>query len=229
MELMLVWRFIRKRWWIMLLPVVLVAFYAVPQLLRNEQGGVNRYTTSFSYSAAQEQSNLPDRDGDFQDVWLASEFVVNAFTDWVKSSSFRAEIADILNDDSLNLGALEVAADNSRSIGVVTFAYPDGAALEQIAGAAIEVLQTRSQAYFPHLGEAPAEVTILNEPVIVAVPPSLPNRVAPILQLGVAFFAGLMLALLVEYLDPTLRNAYELEALGLPTLASIPRHGGNRA
>jgi len=229
MELMLVWRFLRKRWWIILLPVVVVAFVAVPQLLRNEAVGGGGFTTSFRYSAAQEQSNLPDRDGDYQDVWLASEFVVNAFTDWVSSSTFRDEITAMLDDESINLGLLEIAADNSRSIGIVYLAYPDGEALQDIASAAMDVLQTRNQAYFPHLGDEPAEVTIIDAPVIQARPASLPNRFAPILQLGVALFAGLMLALLVEYLDPTLRTADELEAQGIPILATVPRHrGGGR-
>ncbi len=228
MELLLVWRFIRKRWWIMLLPVVIVAFFAVPQLLRNEQGAAGGFTTNFRYSAAQEQSNLPNREGDYQDVWLASEFVVNAFTDWVTSSTFREEVAALLDDEAIDLGLLGIAADNSRSIGIVYLSYPDDAALAQIADAAIQVLQTRNQAYFPHLGAEPAQVTILDEPVIVGVAPSLPNRFAPLLQLGVAFFAGLMLALLVEYLDPTLRSPDELDALGIPLLASVPRHRSSR-
>jgi len=39
---------------------------------------------------------------------------------------------------------------------------------------------------------------------------------------------GLLLALLVESLDPTLRSPDELDALGIPLLASVPRHRSSR-
>jgi capsular polysaccharide biosynthesis protein len=208
---------------LILIPVVIVAFVAVPDLIRNEQIGSGGYTTSFRYSAAQEQSNLPTRDGDYQDVWLASEFVVNAFTDWVRSSTFRQELQTLLGD-TVDLAPLGIASDNNRSIGVVIMSYPDRATLEQIASAAIVVLQTRNQAYFPHLGDAPAEVTLIDAPVVVPAPAPLTNRFAPVIKLGVALFVGLCLGLLAEYLDQTLRTADEVESAGLRVLASVPKH-----
>ena len=223
MELKLVMRMVLRRWWLMLTPVVIVAIFAIPDLIRNEQSGSGGYTTSFRYSAAQEQSNLPNRDGDYQDVWLASEFVVNAFTDWARSSTFRDELQVIVGAD-VDLSLLGIAADNNRSIGLVIMSYPDANTLAEIASAAIVVLQTRNQDYFPHLGDAPAEVTIVDAPVVVAAPPPLTNRFAPIIQLGVAAFAGLCLGLLVEYLDQTLRTEDEVEAQGLQVLASVPKH-----
>jgi capsular polysaccharide biosynthesis protein len=223
MELKLVARMLRRRWWLLLLPALVVAFFAVPDLIRNEQVGSGGFTTSFRYSAAQEQSNLPNRDGDYQDVWLASEFVVNAFTDWVRSSTFRDELQTIVGAD-VDLSLLGVAADNNRSIGLVIMSYPDGDKLARIANAAITVLQTRNEAYFPHLGDAPAEVTIIDAPVVVPAAPPLTNRFAPIIQIGVALFVGLCLALLAEYLDQTLRTEDEVESQGLRVLASVPKH-----
>ena len=223
MELKLVNRMLLRRWWLILLPAVIVALFAVPELIRNEQVGSGGFTTSFRYSAAQEQSNLPERDGDYQDVWLASEFVVNAFTDWVRSSTFRDELQSIVGAN-VDLSQLGIAADNNRSIGLVVMSYPDADTLARIADAAIVVLQTRNQAYFPHLGDAPAEVTIIDAPVVSPAPPPLTNRFAPVIQIGVALFVGLCLALLAEYLDQTLRTEDEVEAQGLKVLASVPKH-----
>jgi capsular polysaccharide biosynthesis protein len=223
MELKLVNRMLLRRWWLILLPAVIVALFAVPELIRNEQVGSGGFTTSFRYSAAQEQSNLPERDGDYQDVWLASEFVVNAFTDWVRSSTFRDELQNIVGAN-VDLSQLGIAADNNRSIGLVVMSYPDADTLARIADAAIVVLQTRNQAYFPHLGDAPAEVTIIDAPVVSPAPPPLTNRFAPVIQIGVALFVGLCLALLAEYLDQTLRTEDEVEAQGLKVLASVPKH-----
>lgn len=223
MELKLIIRMLLRRWWLMLIPVVIVAIFAVPDLIRNEQVGSGGFTTDFRYSAAQGQSNLPNRDGDYQDVWLASEFVVNAFTDWVRSSTFRDELQSIVGTE-IDLAQLGIAADNNRSIGLVDMSYPDGDILAQIANAAIIVLQTRNQAYFPHLGDAPAEVTIIDAPIVDAAPPPLTNRFAPVIQLGVALFIGFCIGLLAEYFDQTLRTEDEVEAQGLQVLASIPKH-----
>lgn len=221
-ELQLFWRVFVRRWWLMLIPVGIVALVAVPDLLASNQPAAGKFEATFQYSAAQESSNLPQRDGDFQDVWLASEFVVNAFTDWVRSSSFRAELADELAG-GVDLTGLEVIADNRRSIGVVIMRHPDDTALNAIAEAAITVLQTRNQAYFPHLGSEPAQVTIIDEPLAYRLPPALGDRFTPILQLALAAFAGLALGVIVEYLDPTLRTRDELEAQGVRVVATIPR------
>lgn len=222
MELIRVWRVVRRRWWLLAIPVGMVALVALPDLLRSEQAAAGGFQASFRYSAAQEQSNLPQREGDYQDVWLASEFVVNAFTDWVTTSTFRDELA-LLIGNAASLEGLVIVADNSRSIGLVQLYHPDEMALNEIARAATVVLQTRNHIYFPHLGEAPADVTILDAPVVVPQPAPLTNRFAPIFQLGVALLGGILLMLAAEYFDQTLRHPDELEAVGLPVRASIPK------
>jgi capsular polysaccharide biosynthesis protein len=45
----------------------------------------------------------------------------------------------------------------------------------------------------------------------------------PVIKIGLALVIGVALALLWHYLDPTIREAAELEALGLGVLAEIPR------
>jgi capsular polysaccharide biosynthesis protein len=46
----------------------------------------------------------------------------------------------------------------------------------------------------------------------------------PAIKLGLAVFVGVGLAFLWHYLDPTVHEAEELEALGWEVLARIPRH-----
>lgn len=222
MELKLIWRMLRRRWWLILIPVVIAAVLTIPQLLNRGSAVSGGFAASFKYSAAQQTSNLPNRDGDFQDVWLASEFVVNAFTDWVKSSSFRAELAAMVGD-SVDLSQLDIQADNDRSIGQVFLSHPDAEQLEAIASAAITILSTRNQDYFPHLGGEAAVVTLVDAPVVVPQQPSLPNRFAPLIQLGVALLGGIVLAVIAEYMDPMLHDQDELKALGLRVLSTVPR------
>jgi capsular polysaccharide biosynthesis protein len=220
MELMLILRVLLRRWWLVLIPTVVVAALVAPELLRSRGGG--GYTVTVRYSAAQVLQAVPvTRDGDYQDIWLASELTINALTDWVRSGSFINEIAARLKD--IDPSKIAVAADNKRSLGQLTLSYPDEAGLKAITAAALDILKTRSQNYFPQLGGQPAQVTILDVPTVVPAPPPITNRLAPVVKVLLGLLAGIGLAFLWEYLDPTLRRREQVEALGLPVVSSLPR------
>jgi capsular polysaccharide biosynthesis protein len=225
MELLLILRILLRRWWLIVIPVAVAAVFAVPDLLRDAPSNSGGYSTVIRYTASQVLEAIPGRDGDYQDVWLASELTVNAFTEWVRSSRFAEEVAQVSAENGLTIdpAVLSIQSDNERSIGQIFINWANEAELTAITNAAMMVLQTRSQNYFPQLGEVPAQVEILDDPRISPVPVSLPNRFRPLLQLGVALIGGIGLAFLVEYLDPTLRDRQALEALGLPIVATIPK------
>ncbi|MFW5692174.1 MAG: hypothetical protein ACOCX3_02360 [Chloroflexota bacterium] len=225
MELILIIRVLLRRWWIVLIPIVIVGVWVAPDLLATG-GESSGFTTTFRYTAGQDLDALPNREGDYQDVWLASELLVNAFTEWITSNRFAEEVAIAVAERGLemNPGALAIVADNERSVGQISLGWPQDEELVIIAAAVIDVLQNRNQAYFgPQLGNVPAEVTILDEPRIAPAPPPLTDRFGPLLRLALAAVLGVGLAFLVEYLDPTLRDRDELERLGLPIVGSIPR------
>ena len=125
-------RILRRRWWLAVIPI---ALSAIPALIGYFDGPA-QVTAGFSaqirYSAAQ-KLNLPQRDGDYQDVWLASELTVNALTEWVRSASFRDEIMAELADVETMMGTFGIAADNARSIGVIYLSHAQADALEAIA------------------------------------------------------------------------------------------------
>lgn len=220
MELMLVWRFFLRRWWLILVPTLIVGAISLPRLFSN--GASGGFTTAFKYSASQETSNVSPRDGDYQDVWLASEFVVNAFTEWVRSGSFRSEIALKL-DETVDLSTLGIVSDKARSIGVVQMSHPDSAQLERIATVAIDVLKTRNASYFPHLGGENATVTLLELPVISPAPAPIVNRFEPLFRIFLGMVAGLVLALVAEWTDRSIHDVEEVEWLGLRVLGKIPK------
>ena len=159
----------------------------------------------------------------YTDVWSASEYTVDALTDWVRSASFRSEMAQVLGEMQGALAGLQIAADNARSIGVVYLSHADHDSLGAIANAAVVVLSSRSHSYFPQFGGDPAQVTILEQPVVAASPPPLPSRLAPIIRLGVALLIGLALGVFAEFVDPTIYHQDALRRLGLPVLGSIPK------
>lgn len=224
MELTLLARVLFRRWWLVAAPLALSAALAIAGLIAQAPAAsAAGFSAQIKYSAAQELI-LPQRDGDYQDVWLASELTVNAFTDWVRSGSFRDEIVKWLADPALDMARLGIAADNARSIGVIYLGHSSAESLQRIAEAAMSVLGSRNQTYFPQLGGQPAQVTILDQPVVTPTPPPLTNRMAPILRVGIGLFVGLVLAYLAEYLDLRIHHKDDLQRLGLPVLGAIPRH-----
>lgn len=225
MELMQMARIILRRWWLVLIPVVIAGIWVAPDLLNRSPTAAGGFSTLIRYSAAQEYDALPPRDGDLQDLWLASELTVNALTAWVQTQSFRSEVAMKTAEAGLEIdpNALGIAADNERSVGKLELSWPDSAELEIIARAALDILQTRSGAYFPQMGSTAPDVTLLDTPQITPAPPPLTNRFAPFIRVGLGLLAGLGLAFLAHYLDPTLRRREDVETLGLPVLAHLPK------
>jgi capsular polysaccharide biosynthesis protein len=213
-----------RRWWLIAIPVIAAAALALPDMLAPgaQTGG---FSASIRYSAFQDISAIPRSEGDYQDLWLSSELLVNALTDWVRSSSFREEIAARLQAEGVafSAGALGTAADNERSVGQISFGYPDGPTLDAVVDAAIAVLQTRAADYFPQLGGQNASVTVLDRTAAAPAPPSLPNRFAPVLRIAVGLLAGLGLAALSLYLDPFVRRREDVASAGVPVIAALPK------
>lgn len=222
MEFAELFRVILRRWWLIVLPVVLAAVIAIPEFVRTSSAGQSGYNAQISYSAAQ-LFNLPDRGGDYTDVWLASEHTVDALTDWVRSSSFRKEIQSRLAESSTPLDSLQIAADNVRNVGAIYFSHRNSEALHTIVDAAMLVLTSRSQVYFPQLGGDSAQVTILDQSAVTAASTPLTNRLSPLVRLGLAFLLGLALAVFAEYVDQTIYHQDDLRRLGIPLLGSVPR------
>jgi len=215
-------RILLRRWWLIVLPIVLSAVIAIPELIGGGSEAPAGFTAEIRYSAAQ-KLYLPQLEGDYTDVWTASEYTVHALTDWVRSSSFRHEIDSVLGDAEVALGSLGVAANNVRSVGVVYLSHTQSESLRAIADAAVLVLTSRSQSYFPQLGGEPAQVTILQQPTITAPPPAVTNRLAPFIRLGIALMIGLAIAFFAEFVDPTIYHQDDLRRLGMPILASVPK------
>jgi capsular polysaccharide biosynthesis protein len=219
-DLVPVFRFVRRWWWLILLPALLIGAFTVATSL--SVGALPpTYSAQFKYTAAQVESNVTPRDGDYQDVWLASEYTVNAFTEWIRSSTFREEIQALV--PTANFGALGIETDNARSIGQVQMTYPDATTLQLIVDASLTVLETRNNVYFPHLGAQAAQVTLIDAPQITPVPPSLPNRFEPFIRIGIGLAIGILLALFFEFLDGSVRYPDDIERLGVKVVGKIPR------
>lgn len=224
METMAVVRMLLRRWYLVLLPVVVAGAIVAPELLARPTGSVG-YSVSIRYTAAQVLEAIPSRDGDYQDVWLASELTVDAFTEWVRHSRFleavRAELAAA--GETFPTDGLGIGSDNDKAVGSIEIGWHDPAQLAAISDAAVRVLRDRSGEIFPQLGGVDAQVELLDEPVVRASPPPIASRLGPVIKLIVALMGGIALALLAEYADPYVRRRSQLDDAALRVLAAVPR------
>lgn len=224
MELLQILNILLRRWWLVAIPLVIVAALTLPDLL-NRAPAAGGFSTLIQYSAAQSMEAIPRQEGDYQDIWRAAELTVDAFTDWVRGTAYAEEVAAVTEARgvTINPAALAVQADNEGAVGRLYLSWHNGDELAVIADAAIEVLQTRSAAYFAQLGGTPATVTILSRSPVTPTPPPIVDRFSPFVRIGIGLLAGVALALLAHYLDPMLRRREDVEALGLNVIASVPK------
>jgi capsular polysaccharide biosynthesis protein len=226
LELVQLARILLRRWWLILIPTAIAGASALPAILSPAPQAAGDYVVVINYSAAQSLEAIPRSEGDYQDIWLSSELTVNAFTDWVRGSRFKQEIISLMSAEgiTINPADLAIGADNERSVGRIYLYYSHPETLSLIATMAVQVMQTRNQAYFAQLGGEPATVTILDEISVTPNPPPIVDRFGPFVRVGLGLLAGIGLALLAHYLDPSLRRREDVELLGLPVISTIPKH-----
>ncbi len=226
MEFIFFVKVLLRRWWLVAIPAVIVGVWALPDLLPGGTAIDGGYTTTFRYTAGQQRDAFTSIEGDLQDVWEASYKLIESFTAWARTSSFKEEVVLFTAQAGLNIapGSLPIFPDNERAIGQITVSWGNEAELEVIARAVIGVLETRNADYFaPQLGGELAQVILLDEPNIVPAPPSLPSRLTPLIRLALGVLGGIGLAFFADYMDTSVRERHDLYRLGVKPFASIPR------
>src|SRR5204862_7177822 len=110
---------------------------------------------------------------------------VNNLATWMKSDSFAGEIASLLQNQgkTIDAGAIRnaIQSDSARSIMRLYLTWPDPDEIKQIAQAAIDVLRTKSQDYFPQLAAQRVMITPLDSISVVQQSAPITTRFAPLL------------------------------------------------
>lgn len=219
-----------RRWWLILLPVFVALVLVIPSL-PDSLNPPARYTVAMRFTAASpSDAALQDNSTTYEDSsyvpWLASEYVVVNFPQWVTSDSFAREVSIELAAQNITIDPDDVrsafAADSARSYLIIYVTWDDEAEIRAIANAAVTVLQTKNQTYFPQFSAYPAEVVAWDDVRVNTVAPSVTQRVNPFIRLAFAFAAGVALAAAVDFFDDTVRTSEEVTALGLDVLGSVP-------
>lgn len=229
MELYEYWQILRRHWW---LPVVLTVAVALISLLqlRPWQTPLPSYSASLRLLVGVQPAAAADTTAydPYFYAWQTSEYLVDDFTEVVRSDLFAQQVSNRLATQGLTIpaGAIQGSSATGKLHRILSLnlTWPNQEELEAISTAAIAELQENTPFYFRQLGTDNTIVTILDEPRITPVAPPLRQRLEFPLRIFLAFLAGLLLVFLLAYLDTTIHHRQELEALGLPVLGEIPRH-----
>jgi capsular polysaccharide biosynthesis protein len=218
------WRILRRRWLLVVIPAAVVlalglATYRRPPPLYNVGVRFIAGQAPSSGAATSDEERLAN--------WQTAEYIVDTLGQWVRGGQFAELVSQQLAQEGIAVPAPEiqagVTADNTRSILILYMNYGDPAVLEAMMNAGAAVLIERNALGLPQLGGEPAELVQLDRPIVNRVPAGILDQLDLPIRAGLALAAGIGLALLVDYLDPTVRGREELEKLGLEIVGVIPK------
>ncbi len=226
MELRTYWKILIRRWWLVVAPVA-IAVVAVYVAVSYAPPGTN-YQIVMRFTAGTPPAGLSE-DYDRYYSWLTSEYIANGLADAADGNIFAQAIASRLaktGHAEIIPAAIQgaIVTDNAQSILVVYLTWPDAEQSVAVAEAIIVEMTTNGAAYFPQLEGIEPAVRLQDTPTPIPLPPGLRAQLmGPAIKIGLALVVGVALAFLWHYLDPTIREATELEELELTVLAEIPR------
>ncbi len=228
MELREYWAILRRGWWIPLLLGLLVALLSIVQL-RPWQPTAPAYTASMRMlvgvlpAAAENVTTYYDPR---YYAWLTSEYLVDDFTEVVRSQLFAQNVSKRLTKQQITVpaGVIQGSAATGKQHRIITLSMGSGdeAQLRLMADAAAAELAQNAPLYFQQLGTDGAGVTLIDGPTISLVGPSARDQVELPLRVLLGLLVGVGIVFLLHYLDSSVREASELEAMGMAVLAQIP-------
>ncbi len=229
MELRQYGKIVRRHLWVViLLPLVaLVAGLLFP----SPSVPLYQATVRVTIGVAPPPNTSPTGE-DLYNYELASEYFADDFSEVVKSGAFAQDVSHRLSTQGVEVqpGAIQgftVAQKQHRILSII-ITWPDEEEVKAIAKATITALEEESHKYFPQLGIAGARLFVIDGPSIPGWTPvrlgaSLQERLDLPIRVVLGLIAGVGLAFLLDYLDDSIREVREVEALGIPVLGRIPK------
>ena len=229
MELREYLRVVLRYWWLVIALVVVVAvgssvFRGTPTL---------QYTAGVRFTIG--VNAPPASDGLGYDPILtafqASEYIRDDFVEVIQSDLFaddvNAQLAKMgISDAKVTKGNIFGAVEKQRRLMSMTITWNNAEQTQKIADAAVKNLSDNNAKYFAQLGTVGASVTVIDKPIVSVVQPSLRERLDIPIRIVLALFVGIALAFLLDYLDNSIRDTRDVEALGLRVVGEIPRGTG---
>jgi capsular polysaccharide biosynthesis protein len=226
MELVHYWRVIRRRWWLVASLVLVVGLLSA---IRYDWSPDATYACTFRFNVglAPVAPSGAEYQYDPLGVWTASEYLMDDLASAVRGRAFAERVAERVTEqmgiDGASLAGRFGAATEHRVL-TVSVGWGDAAQLGEIANAAVAVLQQEGAQFVGAAGSAQPVLRLIDPPTISPVGRSLRQKLDLPIRLGLAVVTGVAGAFLLDYLDASVRDQEEVEALGIQVLAQIPRH-----
>lgn len=223
MELRQLANIMRRRWLWVIIPAVVVLILGVVTY----RPAPPVYNAGVRFITAQPpapESELYDEQRYYN--WLTSEYIVNGLADWVRGGRFAELVSAYLASTGESIPPWEIqgaiAADNARSMLTISLTGSSTPRVAAMMDGVIAVLVEQNAAGLPQLNGQNAELVQLDTPSVNQVPGGLMGQLDLPLRVALAVAAGMGLGLLVEYLDPTVRQRRDIQHLELDVLGEIP-------
>ena len=115
MELKLILKILFRRWWLVILPPLIVAGYSITTYKAPAPTYATTLRFSVGYTPQTDASSLYDK---FYPAWLTSEYIAGGLSDWSRTGNFAQHVADTASLD----GQLITADEAAGSIAAWTIA-----------------------------------------------------------------------------------------------------------
>jgi capsular polysaccharide biosynthesis protein len=222
MELRRYWNIVLRRWWIIILLVLatLIATWVLSPAPATVYVASVRLTVGIQPEDGAGKFYTYDR----YYAWMAAEYLADDLSEVVRSQAFAQAVAERAGLP-IPAGAIAGAtmAGKTHRILTITVVWGDPDGARAIADGAVAELRENSDRYLAQLGSENAQVHVIDETTVAPVGGGLREKLDLPIRLGLALVAGGALAFLLDYLDDSVRDAAELEALGFTVLGQIPR------
>lgn len=225
MELLDYWRILRARWWV---PFLLALLTALASLLTYRARALTYAATIRFTIGVNADPNVIGTDPILA-AYQASEYIRDDFVEILQSQLFANDVNTALTSAAASSSPLKIskgniagAVEKQRRILSMTINWNNPDEAKRIADAAARTLETQNAKYFKQLGSDGASVTIIDGPDVFEIGPSLRERLDLPIRIALAFAVGVLIIFILDYLDDSVRDARELEKMGLRVMGEIP-------
>jgi len=161
-------------------------------------------------------------------AYQASEYIRDDFVEIIQSDSFADDVNATLvklgvGDIKVSRGNISAAVEKQRRLMSMTVTWNNPEQTAKVVEAAVKNLSENNAKYFAQLGATGAMVAVIDKPAVSRVGASLREQLDIPIRVLIALLAGIALAFILDYLDNSVRDARDAEALGLRVVGEIPR------
>ncbi len=231
MELAYYISMLKRRWIAVVAVPALVALFVLVQVLISSPA----YTTSAQFTVTRVPQQMDIQEFRYNEyyLFLSSEFFVDDLVEVVLGSVFAADVHERIQAEfgvDIPPGEVQMALDSDRTHRILTVdvAHENEDAAVMIAQSATRQLNENAATYFGFDDdERGALVETIQFPG-AAMQDATRDQIFWALQLLLAVFAGVLIGLLLEYLDDTIYSSEMVEhSLDLDVIGEVPNGKGS--